>query len=142
MNGISNWVGNTAKEIGTSIYNAVQSFEDKKAAIKTRINEITQDKDKNSSTGSYTIIFESGMKYHGKGGQKRSMQSAMRIGIIYGDMPVDIDWTPSPNHREAFKDEYIRLARDGTHKNPKNYNKIQSPGKLFYIIDNGHSLDD
>ena len=144
MNGISNWVGNTAKEIGTSIYNAVQSFEDKKAAIKTRINEITQDKDKNSSTGSYTINFESGMKYHGKGGQKRSMQSAMRIGIIYGDMPVDIDWTPSPNHREAFKDEYKRIQDDGgpsfykSGNRRKNYNKIQSPGRLFYIIDNGH----
>ena len=73
INGISNWVGNTAKEIGTSIYNAVQSFEDKKAAVKTRINEITQYKDENSSTGSYTIIFESGMKYHGKGGQVLTM---------------------------------------------------------------------
>ena len=73
------------KEIGTSIYNAVQSFEDKKAAVKTRINEITQDKDKNSSTGSYTIIFESGMKYHGKGGQKRAMQSVMRISFTYDE---------------------------------------------------------
>lgn len=31
------------------------------------------DKDKNSSTGAYTINFELGMKYHGKGGQKRAM---------------------------------------------------------------------
>ena len=31
------------------------------------------DKDKNNNTGAYTINFESGMKYHGKGGQKRAM---------------------------------------------------------------------
>jgi len=31
------------------------------------------DKDKNNSTGAYTINFELGMKYHGKGGQKRAM---------------------------------------------------------------------
>ena len=53
------------------------------------------DKDKNNSTGAYTINFELGMKYQGKGGQKRSMQSAMRIGIDYDDMPVNIDWMPS-----------------------------------------------
>ena len=57
------------------------------------------DKDKNNNTGAYTINFESEMKYHGKGGQKRSMQSAMRISFVYDDMPVNIDWTPSPNHR-------------------------------------------
>lgn len=31
------------------------------------------DKDKNNSTGAYTINFELGMKYHGTGGQKRAI---------------------------------------------------------------------
>ena len=61
------------------------------------------DKDKNNSTGAYTINFELGMKYHGKGGQKRSMQSAMRISFTYDDMPVNIDWVPSSNHREPLR---------------------------------------
>lgn len=29
------------------------------------------------------------------------------------NMPVNIDWMPSPNHREAFKDEYKRIQDDG-----------------------------
>ncbi|AIW89631.1 MULTISPECIES: hypothetical protein [unclassified Treponema] len=61
------------------------------------------DKDKNNNTGAYTINFESEMKYHGKGGQKRSMQSAMRISFTYDDMPVNIDWMPSSNHREPLR---------------------------------------
>ena len=61
------------------------------------------DKDKNNNTGAYTINFESEMKYHGKGGQKRSMQSAMRISFTYDDMPVNIDWIPSSNHREPLR---------------------------------------
>ena len=61
------------------------------------------DKDKNNSTGAYTINFELGMKYHGKGGQKRSMQSAMRISFTYDDMPVNIDCVPSSNHREPLR---------------------------------------
>ena len=61
------------------------------------------DKDKNNNTGAYTINFELGMKYHGKGGQKRSMQSAMRISFTYDDMPVNIDWVPSSNHREPLR---------------------------------------
>ena len=61
------------------------------------------DKDKNNNTGAYTINFELGMKYHGKGGQKRSMQSAVRISFTYDDMPVNIDWVPSSNHREPLR---------------------------------------
>ena len=61
------------------------------------------DKDKNNNTGAYTINFESEMKYYGKGGQKRSMQSAMRISFTYDDMPVNIDWMPSSNHREPLR---------------------------------------
>jgi len=32
--------------------------------------------------------------------------------------------------------DVLRFMKSGNRR--KNYNKIQSPGKLFYIIDNGH----
>lgn len=80
-------------------------------------------------TGSYTITFESGKKYHGKGNENRMKQSAREKEKKYGDRPASMEWTPAENDRQAFIGEYKRLKADGGPSNPNNYNKIESPGK-------------
>tara|TARA_R110000782_G_scaffold5853_3_gene20230 strand:+ start:28732 stop:29751 length:1020 start_codon:yes stop_codon:yes gene_type:complete len=79
--------------------------------------------------GSYTIVFESGKKYHGKGSFDRAVESANDKFGEYGDMPTNIDWTPSKSSDDAFIDEYKRLKNDGGSGSGNNYNKIESPGK-------------
>ncbi|HEX3044270.1 MAG TPA: polymorphic toxin-type HINT domain-containing protein [Bacillota bacterium] len=91
---------------------------------------------KPKDTGSYTITFEKGQKYHGKGPESRANQSAKIKSEKYDNPVVDIDWTKSKNEREAFKDEYQRLKNDGGYKNPNNYNQRESPGKKYYEQDN------
>lgn len=97
--------------------------------------------DNNSVSGSYTIVFKTGKKYHGKGDKARALKSAKQKANKYGDEfdEADIDWTPSSSHREAFKDEAKRIAKDrvGEYKDAKmrdiksNYNEIESPGKKY-----------
>ncbi len=110
--------------------------------VKARVKELTKDKTKDKSTGSYVIIFESNKTYCGKGGQKRAAKSAVREGCTNTDLPVSIEWEPALNDREAFKDEYVKIQdHNGPQNNPmgdhSNYNRIQSPGMIFYLIDNG-----
>ncbi len=86
--------------------------------------------------GSYTIVFESGKKYHGKGkGIDRAIKSAKEKFEKFGDKVKSIDWTPSKNEREAFKDEATRIRLDGGKKNPNNYNEINSPGEKMLKAD-------
>jgi RHS repeat-associated protein len=80
-------------------------------------------------SGSYTITFKSGKKYHGKGPSERAQTSARRINKTHGDAPSSVDWEPAPSHREGFKAEARRIRADGGVKNPDNYNKINSPGE-------------
>ncbi len=84
-----------------------------------------------SKTGSYTNIHASGNKYHGKGDTARSQKSGREKASEHGDPHVATDWTPAKNSREAFKDEAGRIGRDGGVDNPKNYNKINSPGEKY-----------
>jgi hypothetical protein len=99
-------------------------------AVNDAIQYFSTGKD-SKEPGSYTNTHESGKKYHGKGPQERAEQSAKEKAEKYNDPVKDIDWTPSKNDREAFKDEYSRLKDDGGPKNPDNYNQIESPGKKY-----------
>ena len=100
--------------------------------------------------GSYTITWAGGTKYHGKGGMKRMIESVIyrtlelhKMGVPLKDqMILKMDWSPSPNEREAFKAEYRRMQSDAVpirydegYKNPINLNQRQSPGKLYIIQD-------
>ncbi|MBS7278195.1 MAG: RHS repeat-associated core domain-containing protein [Bacteroidales bacterium] len=85
-------------------------------------------------TGSYTITFESGNKYHGKGGEQRMRQSAREKAREYEDQPVSFDWTPADNTKEAFIQEAVRIDNDGGPRK-KNYNKINSPGYKYIKTD-------
>ena len=98
---------------------------------------IDQAKSTEKETGSYTNEHESGQKYHGKGDRKRAEQSGKEKAKEYKDPVKNTDWTKAQNKRDAFKQEYKRMQQDRTnkypegHKNPKNYNKRQSPGKKY-----------
>lgn len=118
-------------------YNIAKAYSDARDIVKSQVNSLTKEKTESKSTGSYTIVFASGKKYHGKGPFERAEKSAIREGTINLDLPIAIDWMPSENDREAFKDEYSRLSEDGSYRNPDNYNRIQSPGRKKYIEDNG-----
>lgn len=82
-------------------------------------------------TGSYTIEFSNGMKYHGKGDVARMEKSIAEKEGEYGVKAVGKDWAPSPSKREAFKDEAKRIRADKGVENPSNYNKINSPGEKY-----------
>jgi hypothetical protein len=101
--------------------------------------------------GSYTIKFSNGKYYHGKGSPERMYESALekivlqkKIGppMAFELFVVSFDWTPAPDERQAFKDEYKRMQRDAIprryeegYENPINYNIIQSKGKTYTLID-------
>lgn len=83
-------------------------------------------------TGSYEILYESGMTYVGKGGFYRATTSAKRYADK-GDTVVLIKWTSAKNRKEAFINEYHSMLKYGgpnnrTIKNSRSYNKIWGPG--------------
>ena len=81
-------------------------------------------------TGSYTISFKSGFKYHGKGPESRMEQSAKQKSKEYSDKVVKKEWTPASSEKEAFMQEAKRIRKDkGVGPNHGNYNKINSPGE-------------
>jgi len=87
-------------------------------------------------TGSYTVTFESGKKYHGKGPESRMNKSATDKAKANNDPVKSKDFTPAKNDREAFKQESRRMDTDRVgntpgHKNPNNYNKRASPGDKY-----------
>lgn len=98
-------------------------------------------REKNTQTGSYTILFGNGQKYHGKGSLERMFTSAILQMIRYSVTVKSFDWAPSVTNREAFKDEYRRMQTDKTniypqgYKNPINYNILQSPGYKYMLQD-------
>ena len=80
--------------------------------------------------GSYTITFESGMKYHGKGPKSRMERSIKEKFELYGDRAISSDWSPAATERDAFIDEALRIRGDGgVGMEYGNYNKINSPGE-------------
>jgi hypothetical protein len=86
-----------------------------------------------AATGSYTVTYENGMKYHGKGSYKRARQSAKEHATEDNPVAKDgIDHTPAENNRQAFKDEDDRMNTDeGGNKSDANYNKNKSPGAKY-----------
>ena len=136
---IANGIENTKNYI-QSFFAAIQE----KQALKAKAKELTTEIENNKSDGSYTIYFSSGKTYSGKGPLKRAIDSAVREGFEHGTSPLAIDWTPAPSKREAFKQEYIRIQKNGGPQgrleNGKNYNMIQSPGEKYFYEDYGFKL--
>ncbi|BAU53127.1 DUF6443 domain-containing protein [Mucilaginibacter gotjawali] len=96
-----------------------------------------------AATGSYTVTYENGMKYHGKGSYKRAQQSAKEHATEDNPVAKDgIDHTPADNDRQAFKDEDDRINTDeGGHKSSDNYNKRRSPGARYKEEDKRKEAD-
>jgi len=90
---------------------------------------------RSGQVGSYTIKFQNGKKYHGKGPYSRALESAKRLAKLHETNYVAIDWTPAGNDAQAFRDEAKRLEEDGGKNNPNNYNEIDSPGSHKYKQD-------
>jgi RHS repeat-associated protein len=89
-------------------------------------------KKSDDQVGSYTITFKNGMKYHGKGPYSRALQSAKKWADAGETEVINIDWTPSKNDREAYKDEDTRMNTDeGGNQSPDNYNTNKSPGAKY-----------
>ncbi len=82
-------------------------------------------------TGSYTIDFDNGQRYHGKGGEERMRRSVTEKEKEHGCKAASCDWKSAPNNREAFKAEAQRIRNDRGVQNPGNYNKINSPGEKY-----------
>ena len=82
-------------------------------------------------TGSYTIEFMDGMKYHGKGDAARMEQSIKEKSKLNDSGLKNKDHTTATDDREAFKQGAGRIKKDGGVGNDMNYNKINSPGKKY-----------
>lgn len=94
-----------------------------------RVGSTRHVKLQNADNGSYTVRFESGKGYAGKGGTNRARRSARQRSRANSD-PVDsIDHTPAGSDAETFKQEAKRLQDLGGPESPNNYNEINSPGK-------------
>lgn len=102
-----------------------------KPKAKKPSNKSTSNK-KSGQVGSYTIVFENGKKYHGKGPKSRMEQSAKEKSKKYKTKVKSKDWTPAANDEDAFIDEYLRMEKDGGYNSNNNYNIRQSPGKKYY----------
>ena len=70
---------------------------------KAKARELTKEQTDKKSTGSYTIYFESGKSYIGKGGIDRACASAAFRSLANDTMPISIDWKPSANDKETFE---------------------------------------
>ena len=92
-------------------------------------------------TGTYTVDFSDGTRYHGKGPASRMNASAKReLAAIHaaGDTSVTVTkkvHTPATSAREAFKEEARRISKDGGIGDPKLRNRINSPGKKYIVAD-------
>ena len=98
--------------------------------------------DLKKATGSYEILYKSGMNYVGKGGFDRAIISAIEhakpneLNNRLGDTVVSITWKKADNAREAFIDEYLWQTRRGVlsaDPNLHTYNKIWSPGRRYLL---------
>ncbi|WP_315451200.1 RHS repeat-associated core domain-containing protein, partial [uncultured Treponema sp.] len=134
-------VTNTVAAVKATIQQNVEYY----TAAKAKARELTKEQTDKKSTGSYTIYFESGKSYSGKGGLKRACASAAFRSWANHTMPTSVDWTPSSNNEEALEAEYIRIQDHGGPKSryndadKYNYNEIQSPGEYFYKKNHGGS---
>ena len=86
----------------------------------------------NQCTGSYEIEFKSGKNYVGKGSKARMNVSARSHARIYNDPVVKSTWSPASNAKNAFVDEYFKMAVRGVN-NANTYNKIWSPGRKIFM---------
>ena len=88
-----------------------------------------------NGNGFYTVEFENGMKYHGKGDYERALESAKIKAKEYGTDRIigPIDWKSAPDTPSSFIGEARRIAEDGGLGKgiERNYNMINSPGKIL-----------
>lgn len=86
-------------------------------------------------TGTYNIRFSGGYRYIGKGTLKRARVSARTKSNRYQRNVKSVVFRPAKNHREAFKQEYLLMKKHKFRQGGKLYNKIQSPGRKYYLQD-------
>jgi len=84
-------------------------------------------------TGSYEIIYESGMTYVGKGGFYRATTSAKKH-LNAADKVMEIIWSSAKDDKAAFIDEFKKMLKHGGPNNREihnalSFNRIWSPGR-------------
>ena len=84
-------------------------------------------------TGSYEIIYESGMTYVGKGGFYRATTSAKKH-LNADDKVMEIIWSSAKDNKSAFIDEFKKMLKHGGPNNREihnalSFNRIWSPGR-------------
>lgn len=107
---------------------AVAKVEQTAVKVEAAVAKVAANAEK--KTGSYSIEFKNGKKYHGKGPESRMNQSAREKAENNGGVKSK-EWAESANDREAFKAEHERIAGDGGVDNPNNLNRRNSPGKRY-----------
>ena len=146
-------ISNEYKKAVDYVRENVQYYNAARTKAKQLTEELTKkltDKER-KSIGSYTITFESGKTYSGKGKLNRAIQSAAYRSWANNTMPVAIDWKDAKNNEDALVDEYKRIQDHGgpmsrhikdITENPNydhpNYNKIQSHGEKIFKLRNGY----
>ncbi len=144
--------GNIGLHDGPTTKDALNSLEDIFSDIKDKIREkkrelsvaiglaiITTVERRNN--GTYAIQFDDGSYYIGKGSPIRMYTSATIRGAEHGTFPTSFRFEWAESDRAAFKKEYMWMVDYGYYTaNPNFYNKIWSPGRLYYWRDNGFCL--
>ncbi|MDY0294808.1 MAG: RHS repeat-associated core domain-containing protein [Acholeplasmataceae bacterium] len=125
-------------------FNSVrEKINEAKKAIPVMIVLAITSVQKKSNTGAYAIQFSDGNYYIGKGSQFRMYMSAMREGLLHGSTPISFRYEYAASDRDAYKKEYMWMVDYGYYTGTqKMYNRIWSPGRLYYYLDNGSLYSD
>ena len=67
----------------------------------------------------------------GKIAEKELQSYMIKEPEVISRLLTESDHTTAENNREAFKQESRRLDQEGGPKSDSNYNKYESPGKLY-----------
>lgn len=135
LDDLTNAIGNTLSNVADEIKQATKTIS---VAIVVTIASI-----RSKNVGAYVIQFSDGSYYVGKGSPARMYISAMREGLLHGEIPISFRYEACSNDREAYKREYIMMVDYGYYSGTTYmYNRIWSPGRTYYLIDYGELYSD
>jgi hypothetical protein len=141
--GASNLLDDVANSLISTFNDVKDKINDAKKSIPIAIVSTIANVTKQSNTGAYAIQFSDGNYYIGKGSPFRMYISAMREGLLHGTIPISFRFESAINEREAYKMEYMWMVDYGYYTGtPNMYNRIWSPGRLYYFNDFGSLYSD
>lgn len=136
--GAADVLGDLTDTLNDTFISVRDKINEAKKAIPVAIVLAIASIQKKSNTGTYSIQFSDGNYYIGKGSPFRMYLSAMREGLLHGSIPTSFRYEYAASNREAYKKEYMWMVDYGYYTGtPNMYNRIWSPGRLYYYLDNG-----